>query len=195
MRQARPFRVFGIGLSKTGTQSLAKALTLLGLRCKHYPDPALMLRGRYDEALDGFAAAADLPVSAFFRELDSAYPESKFILTIRPEAAWLPSIRAHTEHILRNSPHELEPGNPKGEVRRLCLGTPGWDRDSILASYRRHEHEVRRHFEVRPDDLLVIDVTSGDPWDPLCAFLGRPRPSQRFPHLNRRSSAIDFDPK
>jgi hypothetical protein len=42
---ARRPRVFGVGLSRSGTHSLAAALNQLGLWTVHYPDPAAMLGG------------------------------------------------------------------------------------------------------------------------------------------------------
>jgi hypothetical protein len=48
-----------------------------------------------------------------------------------------------------------------------------------------HETNVRSYFAGRPDKLLVFDVSQGDGWQQLCAFLGRPVPDESFPHLNR----------
>jgi hypothetical protein len=178
--------VFGLGLSRTGTRSLAAGLDLLGFPCVHYPDPALMLDGAYEDALRGFRAATDITVGVFFRELDAAYPGSRFVLTVRDLDPWLASIEAHTRRIMRDTPEELDPGHPKGIVRRMCFGTAGWDRERFIETYRGHRERVEAHFAGQTDRLLVIDVTKGDPWPALCAFLGVDRPGARFPHRNMR---------
>lgn len=178
-------RVFGVGLSRTGTTSLARALDILGFPCLHYPDPGLMLDGAYDVALEGYRAACDITVSAFFEQLDEAYPDARFVLTVRPLEAWLASIETHTARIIRDAPHELDADNAKGIVRRMCFGTAGWNRDLFVRAHSEHRARVERHFAQRPDKLLIVDVTSGDAWGPLCAFLGTERPAEDFPHRNR----------
>ncbi len=65
-------KVFGIGLSKTGTKSLVKALKILGYKSVHYP--------RNLNVLKNYDAAADISVAHAFKELDKKYPKSKFIL-------------------------------------------------------------------------------------------------------------------
>ncbi len=176
--------VFGIGLSKTGTNSLNEALCTLGYRSLHYPDCVLMLAGRYDDALCGHDAATDISVAAFFRELDAAYPGSKFILTVRSLGAWLRSVG---EHMARRPPESMHPGEPRGEVRLRLYGTRGWDADLFVEAYRRHTAAVRAHFAGRQGDLLVLDVCNGEGWEKLCPFLGRPIPAAAFPALNRTS--------
>src|SRR5262249_40484301 len=83
-------KVFCIGFQKTGTTSMEKALRHFGYRVmgvfgddmtldevrRTYVDTALKLAGEYD-------AVQDLPFPLVFRELDQAYPGSKFILTVR----------------------------------------------------------------------------------------------------------------
>jgi len=99
-------KVFGIGLSRTGTTSLADALEGLGVSTIHFPsDPET--RRELISFLDGETAAlrlsvlelvdalTDTPVCAAYRALDQAYPGSKFILTTRDEDEWLRSCEAY----------------------------------------------------------------------------------------------------
>lgn len=51
----------------------------------------------------------------------------------------------------------------------------------------RHRNEVSEYFGDRKD-LLVIDVTRGNPWPALCGFLNIPEPGIPFPYLNRTSA-------
>jgi hypothetical protein len=48
--------------------------------------------------------------------------------------------------------------------------------------YERHLREVQAYFSARPDDLLVLNITSGEGWEKLCPFLERPLPRGPFPH-------------
>ncbi len=177
--------IFGIGLSKTGTHSLTQALNLLDRPCVHYPDPALMLAGRYDEAFGSNVAATDISVSAFFRQLDDAYPGSRFILTTRDIEPWLDSVE---DHRLRRA-HEDVNTCPKAPVREILYRTRGFDRDTFRAAYLEHERCVREYFADRPGDLLVWDLCEDPRWEPLCEFLGLPVPIERFPRLNARRAA------
>ncbi|HEX5915058.1 MAG TPA: sulfotransferase, partial [Rubrobacter sp.] len=59
------------------------------------------------------------------------------------------------------------------------------DEEGWIVGYRRHEERVRAHFADRPGDLLVMNITGGDGWEPLCAFLGHPVPDTAFPHKAR----------
>ena len=104
-------KVFGIGLSKTGTTSLHAALEILGYRAgtfRHMRDLGLdhWFRGDFSpNYLKDLDAVTDLPVATWFRELDIRYPGSKFILTVRPRDSWLQSIKRQFE----NNP-DPEPG-------------------------------------------------------------------------------------
>jgi hypothetical protein len=182
-------KVLGIGLSKTGTHSLTRALEMLGYRAIHYPSPALMLEGRYDEAIGPYDAATDISVSAFYRELDRAYPGSRFILTIREPTGWLDSVEDHR----RRRAHEDTTACPKAGVREIVYGTRGFDREMFARAAQRHTSEVMEYFADRPDDLLVLDVC-GEPgdrvWKALCRFLDRPIPDCAFPYKNARAKMV-----
>jgi hypothetical protein len=160
--------VFGIGLSRTGTVTLTRALQMLGLRARHF----FLDLDRIDE-LD---AAVDTPIVRAWPELDRRYPGSKFVLTRRDEAGWLDSCARHFPRI-----------TPTATTLRLRLdvyGTESFDAECFRAARRRHEREVETYFRRRPQDLLVMDICAGDGWERLCPFLGLPPPEGPFPHLN-----------
>ena len=46
------------------------------------------------------------------------------------------------------------------------------------------EHNERVMATIPADRLLVLDLSKGEGWGPLCAFLGLPEPAVPFPHVN-----------
>ena len=87
-------KIFGIGLSRTGTQSLSRALRTLEYRTAHYPNIVYYRLGRADidiNEVKKYDAVTDIPVARFYKELDIAFPGSKFILTIRNAKKWVES--------------------------------------------------------------------------------------------------------
>jgi hypothetical protein len=160
--------VFGIGLSRTGTMTLTRALQILGLRARHF---FLDL-----DAIADLDAALDTPIARAWPELDRRYPGSRFILTQRDEASWLASC---ANHFPRTTPTAITI-----RLRLDVYGSESFDAESFRAARRRHEKAVRTYFRRRPHDLLVMDVCAGEGWERLCPFLGVEPPSAPFPHLN-----------
>jgi len=174
-------KIFGIGLSGTGTHSLIVALRILGYRSRHYP--------RSLKEFDQYQALADIPVSSRYRNLDVMFPGSKFILTVRDTKSWLRSRE-------RKPPDEKPPSLWKMESR---LGTYGrvdmtYDEDFFIQAYERYHAGVHKYFADRPDDFLALDIIGGDGWENLCPFLGREIPDAPFP-CERRHIRTSLDGK
>jgi hypothetical protein len=169
-------KVFGLGLSKTGTSSLTDALTLLGLRAVHYPRDLTLARD--------VDALTDISVAPHYAELDRAWPGSRFILTVREQASWLRSIEMHWRLMLQWWQDET-PALRRfhEEVALAAYGTLTFEREHFARVYDAHERNVRAYFRGR-DDLLVMDICGGERWPRLCAFLGLPAPPAPFPHAN-----------
>ncbi|MEH2084474.1 MAG: sulfotransferase family protein [Nostoc sp.] len=170
-------KIFGIGLSRTGTTSLHYALMLLGYSSVHMP---------MDLAeIDGHDASSDTGVSYRFEELDQLYQGSKFILTVRNLEEWLQSCEFHFNH--RITPEKLPFKHAKflTEVRTKLYGTVSYEPVMLREAYQRHMQRVENYFAHRPQDLLVLNICTGDSWNKLCPFLGRPIPDTPFPHVNR----------
>jgi Sulfotransferase domain len=173
-----PPKIFGVGLSRTGTTSLHFALGLLGFRSIHYPP-----FHRLHELLERYDAAVDTPVACIFRELDALYPGSRFILTMREVRSWL----ASTQAFFAGPPPQAA---WKREVRLRTYGTLEWNCRTFLRAYNRHRDNVVSHFADRPGALLILDITAGEGWDELCAFLQKPIPRVPFPHENKRDRSF-----
>ena len=174
-------KVIGVGFQKTGTSSLREALKILGYRVKDTSARPLIpiLKGDYEKVLrmiSDYDALEDTPWYMIYKELDERIPGSKFILTRRDKESWYKSVARHIG-FLRNASHEWIFGRGKG--------LPKDDKENTLYVYTRHNREVIDYFKDRPQDLLVVDFTTGDGWEQLCPFLGKPIPKEPFPHANK----------
>ena len=175
-------KVFCIGFQKTGTTSLESALKILGYRVKSVFGrelPIEILRRDYVrmglQIARDYDAVQDMPWPLMYRELDTAFPGSKFILTWREPDRWLKSIVSHF-------------GANPNVLQQLTYGDdapfPVGHEDHYRQVYEAHNAEVRAYFRDRPADLLEINLSHGDGWEKLCAFLAMPVPGVPFPREN-----------
>jgi Sulfotransferase domain len=197
--QELPTRIFGIGMHKTATTSLHHALKILGYDSAHWQS-AHWAKQIWDEmttwgrsrTLERHYALCDLPIPLLYKQLDQAYPGSKFILTLRDEQRWLRSVQNHWNHKSNRSRASWSTDPFSHKVHKLLYGQKGFDADIFLARYRRHNAEVLEYFKDRPDDLLIMDMDNPQPaaalptrpragWPELCGFLKRPIPDVEYP--------------
>jgi sulfotransferase family protein len=206
-------KILGTGLSRTGTMSLTLALRRLGFRAMHYD------RVRLNDILDGsnpnpdfrryddVDAVLDIPSAYFYRELLEAYPDAKAILTVRDVESWWKSVERHVNvHFPYKPPRLFGYDHRRRALGSSPLDDPGADNhfkmlllncvygSTIALEYpykkKYLEHNERVQREVPADRLLVMDVTAGDGWDKLCAFLGMPVPDLPFPHRHEGESMV-----
>lgn len=178
------FKIFGIGLNKTGTRSLADAMRILGFRTLHKGDTLTsqlvelaVAEGQPLLTYIGEHYNAYFDVESIVRryvELDQQYPRSRFILTTRTLDGWLASREKH----VRANQERAARGKYDGAWLTI-------DRDGWTDEWHRHHAAVRAYFADRPDDLLAIDIISGEGWDKLAPFVGRPVPRRPFPRQNQ----------
>jgi len=168
-----PEKVFGIGLSRTGTTSLTEALRLLGYKSVHCPLSLVAFNGNglvlSTRIVGRFDAFTDSPVARMYRELDEAFPHLRFILTIRPLDKWMDSLRRmRTSFVLLKALPKV-----RQLANDLCGTTSFADDRALERAFVNHSQGVREYFAERLDkDLLVLDVGAGDAWEKLCGFLG-----------------------
>jgi hypothetical protein len=165
-------KIFGIGLTRTGTTSLTEALKLLGYSAVHCPMS-------YEE-IENHDASTDTAVAARFEFLDLLYPNSKFILTIRDLDSWIES----AEFLRRSSYDSIW----QLETRSKLWGSFIFDREKFIEGYHKHHSKVLHHFKNRPNDLLILPLESDDKWLKLCVFLHKQMPAKDviYPKLNSR---------
>lgn len=175
-------KVICIGLHKTGTTSLAKALAILGYRVKDYPT-VRTIGHRFlwftGTQLNDYNAFTDSTVIPLYKSLHKKFKNVKFILTTRELESWLNSCSKW--------PNFLRP-NVVGKrkiYREKVLGSANYDEIIFRDAYKKHLNDIETYFQNRKEDLLVLDVNDGHKWEKLCEFLGEPVPDEPFPYTNK----------
>ncbi|MDF9797445.1 hypothetical protein OKW21_002708 [Catalinimonas alkaloidigena] len=183
-------KIFGLGLSKTATTSLASALKILKYRTNDYPSLKYFphkLYGIKKHLLDEYDAFTDISVIPFYKELDKSYPGSKFILTIRDIDEWLESCSKYPRF---NWPLHKVPFKVI-KLRQTIYRTVKFDEELFREAYHRHHKDVLDYFKNREDDLLVVNLCEGNQWEPLVDFLDTDHPEDEFPIKNARVNNYD----
>ena len=173
-------KVFGIGMFKTGTKSLGSALSILGYTGLYRPWFVLKTKeGGADnwykdignwknyykvirERAEGYDAFSDAPWMFIYSLLDTWFPGSKFILTLRKD----------DETQARSDLNQWRNKQVKPSIQQF------------KNRYNQHNKMVLDYFEGR-DDLLTMCFEKGDGWKKLCEFINKPIPKKPFPHVNK----------
>jgi hypothetical protein len=193
-------QLIGAGVGRTGTNSLRLALNQLEFGpCYHMSEFVLnvpvnlplwqaALDGNpdWDAIYTGYASAVDWPTAGFFRELNAAYPQSKFILTVRSAEDWAESFSETIYKQLAGgdqAPAVFKPFFDLAHGVLLKTGFPfGLDIAGLANAFNAHTDAVKA--AIPAARLLVYEVKDG--WGPLCAFLGVSEPAEAFPRTNSR---------
>ena len=174
-------KYFCIGFNKTGTTSIKKAFEDLGfivgdqsvaevLTDRYYFNSEFGPIIRYCQTAEVFQ---DVPFSypETFKYLDKAYPNSKFILTVRdtPEQWYNSLVNFHAKRYGLNGPvptyEDLQQEKYQGagltinlmSVHNTSKEDP-YNKDILIKNYKNHVHAVKDYFKNRPHDLLVLNV-------------------------------------
>jgi hypothetical protein len=193
-----PLKVIGAGLGRTGTLSLKLALERLGFGpCFHMAEmfinqdraplwvDAAEGRPNWEAIFKGYPATTDYPACIYWRELASAYPSAKVILTLRDADKWFESTQATIfseamSERIRSSPAPIVEMFEKTLWKDF--GDRIHDHDFMIEHFERHNAAVKAG--VPKKRLLVYEVSEG--WGPLCDFLDVDVPDAPFPNVNSR---------
>ena len=203
----RRSKVFCIGQNKTGTTSVEAVLKQLGYNMGNQAKAELLIHDwakrdfkkivKFCRSADAFQ---DIPFSNDFTYeiLDYAFPNSKFILTVRnSKDEWFESIkRFHTKLIGKGrlpTADDLKVFSYRyegwmWENMQLKYGideTTLYDYKIYTDQYERYNQIVREYFKYRPDDLLVLNLADSDAMKKLHDFLGFDFDGSKMPHLNK----------
>ncbi|RLD45736.1 MAG: hypothetical protein DRJ05_00225 [Bacteroidetes bacterium] len=172
-------KIFGIGFHKTGTKTLKSSFEMLGYKVTGYRKDLLepIKRKKYkaiSRVVKEHDAFQDNPWPLLYKTLDKKFPGSKFILTIRDDEKWIKSVVNFF-------------GNESTDMRKWIygIGYPSGNEELYLRVYKKHNADVKEYFKNRPNDLLLIDLTTGEGWEKICPFLGKQIPKKNFPHINK----------
>lgn len=171
-------KIFCIGFNKTGTTSIHQLFRLLGMKSRHAMYSNWKMSNPSFEKFDCFSDGE----MHKFRLLDKNFPNSKFILTVRPLDKWLMSRIKHVfyrQSIDKSGwmRKEFEQDNEKAVIQ--------W-----IRRRKRYHKQVINHFKDRPEDLLIIDLTDKEtnPAEKILSFLGLDTDlMNELPHSNQAS--------
>lgn len=201
-------KYFCIGRNKTGTTSLAKAFKDLNFIVGYQRKAEVLtdkyyFKSDYKKIIDYCKSAEvfqDVPFSypETYKYLDTAYPGSKFILTIRDDAEqWYQSItrfsakrfgrngNVPTVEDLKNATY-IRKGYMYNTVR--LHGTPDndpYNKEIMIKHYDDHNKQVLDYFSDRPDDLLVINLSEPTAFSKFTDFINIDSDHEEFPWENR----------
>lgn len=207
--EKKGIQVAGAGLPRTGTESLAAAMQILGYHPSHgeefkqstddltYPftmqsvdkardgQPEDMLSAL---ALEGADSCFDGPLNEFYQLFRARYG-AKVILSIHPRGAdgWIESLLkfARYANIESTYPYrehvKFENGCTMPTAPNATIADLSFEMLELCrTTYENHNADIMK--SVPPGELLVFNVTQG--WAPLCKFLGKPLPTVEFPHVD-----------
>jgi hypothetical protein len=162
-------KIFGVGLQKTGTVSIAEALRILQFRVFHNT------QGNIDDIIESYDAVFDIfhDKSNLFKALKK-YPDAILFWTIRPKEKWIISMVIHNLHA------------------RLSFAK---DRE---IDTREYDSRWESHKKFVEDDLVgkfnvvKIDTESlnEDGWSKICGVLKLEVPNISFPIKNTKEEKL-----
>jgi hypothetical protein len=200
-------KIFCVGRNKTGTTSLKKAFQDLGFIVGHQRTAERLIReykeGNFTPIIEYCKSAQvfqDVPFSYAdtFKYLDKAFPNSKFILTIRdsPEQWYNSLTKFHskkygkgcipTAQQLKNAEYVWE--GWLWESNRINFRTPEdnpYQKELVIENYIQHNNSILDYFKSRPNDLLVINLSEKDAYHQFVDFIGVDSPFTYFPWENK----------
>lgn len=203
-------KYFCIGRNKTGTTSLKEAFISLGFIVGDQREAELLFdkyyfQDNYSPIIEYSKTAEvfqDVPFSypETYKYIDAAFPNSKFILTIRDDPEqWYNSItkfhakkfgkngRIPTVEDLKNAEYVF-----KGFMYNTIRGHKTSDNDPynkkiMINHYKRHNEDIIEYFKNRPEDLLVLNLSKKGSYTKFIDFLNIDSPFNSFPWRNKTS--------
>jgi hypothetical protein len=153
-------KIFQIGFNKCGTVSVYHFFENNGLKPIHWDMGRLAdtIKRNYESNLpilngyEGYDCFTDMENVnnnnyahlTYYKEFDIQYPNSKFILNIRPIDNWIKSRLNHPNYLNTN--------------KRIL----GMNDDEVIQYWKNQWNEhmisVKEYFKGRPNDLLIFDI-------------------------------------
>lgn len=200
-------------MSRSGTESLCKALEILGIptyhgwrsmenhkqsqlwveamQAKYENKGKAWKREDFDQILGDYSACTDFPSAAYPVELIEAYPEAKVILNQRPFDFWYKST-LNTANALRESWLYWILMNLDSEARAVYRCWWNINDHYFRHNIRRNAFDIYKEHAALVCGAAIPAAKNGNfleydvtqGWEPLCAFLGVKVPECEFPMGN-----------
>ena len=180
-------KIFVLGLPRTGTTSICVSMLNLGYQVAHtaYTTPCF----------NAAEVVANVPIFSHFQEIDTQYPNARYIFLERNLDTWLPSIKGLLNRLHNNIVCETGGHHPLLKESYLRVFRP-FNIDSInnldhlRSCYERHETHVKHYFQDKR--FLSIDVSKPQSYQHLLSFLdkssvGRTATNTDFEHVNKKN--------
>lgn len=170
-------RIFGIGLTRTGTTSLRRAMKILGVDLEWITNVDKNANAAFIQ--DHMCIPLDR-----YKSLHKQYPNAKFILTTRKNSEeWYQSICKRSLDMQKN------PAIAKQREVQYGYPMPQGHKDHFINIYNSHNDQVKKFFKIgccgnRYADNFIEFKTGIDGWEKLCRFLNKPIPKVEYPSIN-----------
>ena len=172
-------KIVGIGLSKTGTTSLKKALQILGYDSIGWSERAAQLYSNKKldileyKYMNKFNAFTSEPWAQMYRLFDHLH-DCKFICTYRDKFAWFESIKNHV----------VSRGTQKNLGLVYPFSDPEKEKEKMLKYYTNWYANIDEYF-VNKNNINNIIYLQDFSWPQICKFLDKEIPDVPFPYLNK----------
>lgn len=207
VKQRNKQKVFVIGFNKTGTTSIGYALEQFGFIVGKQIHGELLfdnwLNNDFEPIIEYCKTAEvfqDAPFSFpnTFEQMDKAFPNSLFILTIRDDSEqWYQSITSFHGKMWSNgnvppTTNDLKEANyiykgfPLYSITKLFKTTENdpYNKSKLITSYNQHITKVCDYFKDSPEQLLVVNVANPNDFQKLCDFVNIASDLKKFPHIS-----------
>jgi hypothetical protein len=183
-------KVFIISLPKAATSSTSCFIEQYEYKTLHWIGEIFLTKKFYENPKEFYVNLAsyydcvsDAPFYVLFKELDTSYPNSKFIFIDRNVDDWAISQIRYSKHkglrkLLVPDPHAIL----EEEYFSNNEALEGFDR--LKQNYNEHKERVLRYFANR-DSLLFLEIENNEKEKRICEFLKIDYdPKIKFPKLN-----------
>lgn len=201
-------KYFCIGRNKTGTTSLKVAFEQLGFVVgNQYRAEKLMdeyWNNNFQTIIDYCKTARvfqDVPFSypETYKQMDKAFPNSKFILTIRdsPDQWYDSLLKFHSKKFgkgikptwetLKSTDYIYKGWSYKNRINlyKMTEQQDPYDKEILTKHYINYNNEIKHYFKNRPDDLLVLNLSEENAYQKFCNFIGVKSNETHFPWENK----------
>eukprot|EP00659_Diplonema_papillatum_P018790 gene18790-29014_t len=205
-------KVLCMGMPRTGTMSMAQALSVLGYSNVHHglkmidnnhqwaqfdEIAAALMEGKdltqqdFEKIFSEYDACTDM-AAPFGLDIIKAYPDAKVVLVERDYGRWNNSIGmvfttlfGPMSYLSIDCVERLIGSKAGPACRKLMLhwGKTTSSKDLVANLQQSYERHYREIRAGVPADRL-LDFKLADGWAPLCEFLGKEVPDAPFPRTN-----------